>query len=301
MRILIIKLGATGDVVRTTTFLHILNGEIHWLTADNNVIMLNNNTKIETCIPWSKNAVLRNIDYDFVINLEDSFEVAQLLADLKYRDLFGAYINKSKDLSYTESSKEWFDLSLASKFGKQKADELKLKNRKTYQQMIFKGMGSNFNGETYFLPESTETDLAGDIAIAPESGNVWPMKNWAYFDELKQKLEAYGYVVNYLPLRETLLEHIGDIRNHRYLISGDSLPMHIALGLQIKCLSLFICTSPWEIYDYGVQKKLVSPLLDRYFYKRDFDLKAVTSISLDEVFDEVISHINQKEEFQLSN
>jgi ADP-heptose:LPS heptosyltransferase len=93
-------------------------------------------------------------------------------------------------------------------------------------------------------------------------------------------------------MRETLLEHIGDIRNHRYLISGDSLPMHIALGLQIKCLSLFICTSPWEIYDYGVQKKLVSPLLEQHFYKRDFDLKATTSIPLDEVFDEVINHIN---------
>jgi lipopolysaccharide heptosyltransferase II len=301
MRILIIKLGATGDVVRTTTLLHILNGEIHWLTYDNNSIMLNGNEKIEKCIPWSKNAVLKNTDYDFVINLEDSFEVARLLYEIKYKDLFGAYINKSNELTYTESSKEWFDISLASRFGKERADELKLKNRKTYQEMIFKGIGNNFNGETYFLPESTETVLAGDIAIAPESGNVWPMKNWAYFDELKQQLETNGYFVNYLPMRETLLEHIGDIRNHKYLISGDSLPMHIALGSQIKCLTIFNCTSPWEIHDYGVQKKVVSPLLGEYFYKRDFDLKATTSISLDEVFNEVITHINQIEGSQVSN
>jgi lipopolysaccharide heptosyltransferase II len=301
MRILIIKLGATGDVVRTTTLLHILKGKINWLTDDNNVIMLNGSVKIEKCIPWSENAVLKNIDYDFVINLEDSFEVARLLNEIKYKDLFGAYLNKSNKLTYTDSSKEWFDISLASKFGKEKADELKLKNRKTYQEMIFKGMGYRFNGEKYFLPDSAATNLVGDIAIAPESGTVWPMKNWAYFKELKQKLETYGYVVNYLPMRETLLEHIGDLQNHRYLVSGDSLPMHIALGSQIKCLTLFICTSPWEIHDYGVQKKIVSPLLDKYFYKRDFDLKATTSISLDEVFNEVITHINQIEGSQVSN
>ena len=286
------KLGATGDVVRTTALLRILNGEIHWLTDDNNAIMLNGNEKIERCIPWTQNVSLKNMDYDFVINLEDSFKVARFLNDITYTDLFGVYINRSHKLTYTDSSKEWFDISLASKFGKKRADELKLINRKTYQEMIFKGMGYNFNEERYFLPESTKTNLIGDIAIAPESGNVWPMKNWAYFKELKHKLEAYGYVVNYLPMRETLLEHIGDIRNHRYLISGDSLPMHIALGLQIKCLSLFICTSPWEIFDYGVQKKIVSPVLDKYFYKRDFDIIATTSIAIDEVFDEVISHID---------
>jgi len=291
MKILIIKLGAAGDVIRTTTLLHILKGEIHWLTDNNNMILLNGNPKIKKCIPWSENAILKNTNYDFVINLEDSFEAARLVTDIKYRELFGAYINKSNELTYTESSKEWFDISLASNFGKEKADELKLKNRKTYQEMIFKGMGYRFYGEKYFLPDSAATNLVGDIAIAKESGSVWPMKNWAYFEELKQKLENDGYIVNYLPVRKTILEHIGDIRNHKYLVSGDSLPMHIALGSQIKCLTLFICTSPWEIFDYGVQKKVVSPLLDRYFYNRDYVLEATTSIPLENVYHSLISHI----------
>jgi len=291
VKILIIKLGATGDVVRTTTLLHILKGEIHWLTNDNNMILLNGNPKIEKCIPWSKNAFLTNTDYDIVINLEDTFDAARLLSEIRYKELFGAYLNKSNELTYTESSKEWFDLSLISNFGKAKADGLKLINRKTYQEMIFKGLGHKFGGEKYFLPKPQKTKLVGDIAIAPESGSVWPMKNWAYFKELKQKLENDGYIVNYLPIRKTLLEHIGDIQNHRYLISGDSLPMHIAIGSKIKCLTLFICTSPWEIYDYGVQNKIISPLLEGYFYKREYVLKATTSIPIKEVYNDALNHM----------
>ena len=292
MRILIIKLGASGDVVRTTTLLNILEAEIYWLTSDNNIILLDSIPKIEKCIPWSKKTILKSIDYDLVINLEDSFDTAQLLAEIKYKELFGAYLNEANNLTYTASSKEWFDLSLISNFGKKRADELKLKNRKTYQEMIFKGLGYTFNGEKYFLPESIKTNLRGDIAIATESGSVWPMKNWAYYNELKIKLEQNGYIVNFLPIRDTLLEHIADIKNHRFLISGDSLPMHIALGNEIKCLTIFICTSPWEIYDYNVQKKIVSPYLEKYFYKRDFDAEAVRSITLDEVYKTVLDHLS---------
>ena len=294
METLIIKLGATGDVVRTTTLLQVLDGEIHWLTSDLNTIMLKGSERIAQLIPWTKCDRLKGRHYDLVINLEDSLEVASLLNDLKYKDLFGAYLNGAGGMDYTESSSEWFDLSLISRFGKERADQLKLQNRKTYQDILFQGLGYSFTGQTYYVPKSERTDLSGDIAIAPESGAVWPMKNWAYFDELKAKFENRGYLVNYLPLRKTLSEHINDVQSHKYLVSGDSLPMHIALGSRIKCLSIFICTSPWEIYDYGLQKKVVSPLLAKYFYKRDFQREAVESIAVDQVFDIVENHFQEK-------
>ena len=47
--------------------------------------------------------------------------------------------------------------------------------------------------------------------------------------------------------------------------------MHFALGTGTPCVSIFTCTSPWEIYDYGIQKKIVSPLLEEFFYKRGYD------------------------------
>jgi ADP-heptose:LPS heptosyltransferase len=133
------------------------------------------------------------------------------------------------------------------------------------------------------LPEPVETGLSGDVAIAAEAGPIWPMKKWAWYDELKQRLEDQGLVVNVLPKRASLLEHLSDVQNHRCLVGGDSLPMHFALGTATPCVTLFTCTSPWEIHDYGVQMKIVSPLLEEFFYKRGYDERATTAISVDEV------------------
>src|SRR5213078_2088977 len=122
-------------------------------------------------------------------------------------------------------------------------------------------------------------------------GPVWPMKGWAYYDRLKAELEATGLRVNVLPRRNSLLEHMGDVSNHRCLVGGDSLPMHFALGTRTPCVTLFNCTSPWEIYDYGMQEKIVSPLLEEFFYKRGYDERATTAISVDQVFDAVMAQL----------
>jgi heptosyltransferase-2 len=292
MRILLIKLGATGDVVRTTTLLHVIKGDIDWLTSDMNHIMLKD-SKVKNIIPWSKRETITGKKYDLIINLEDESEPAKILRKINYGEVIGAYVRDSGEMAYTNNLCEWFDLSLISRFGKVRADELKIKNRMSFQEIIFKCLGYSFSGQMYHLPISKETNLEGDIAIAADSGAVWPMKKWAYYDELKKELETLGYKVNYLPIRKSLLEHIRDVQNHKYLISGDSLPMHIALGSKIKCLSLFICTSPWEIYDYGILKKVVSPMLDKNFYKKSFNRAAVESIKVEKVFNEVLEHIKK--------
>jgi ADP-heptose:LPS heptosyltransferase len=121
------------------------------------------------------------------------------------------------------------------------------------------------------------------------------MKNWAHYGELERRLEARGLRVNVLPKRASLLEHLGDIANHRCLVSGDSLPMHLALGLGIPCVTIFNCTSPWEIHDYDLQTKLVSPLLSEFFYKRGTDARATSAISLSTVFDAVIQTLTARQ------
>lgn len=283
LRILIIKLAAAGDVLRTTPLLDILRGEIHWLTSDENLFLLTDNPKVQRCVPWSQASDLSTLEYELVLNLEDSLHAAEFLDRIKYKELFGSYLDRSRRLTYTDSSQGWFDLSLISRFGKKTADKLKFENRRSYQEIVFAGLGRSFLGEQYMLPKAIKTDLIGDIAIATRSGPVWPMKDWAYYNELKSKLEGAEYKVNILPLRRTVLEHMADVQNHRCLISGDSLPMHIALGSKMKCITIFQCTSPWEIYNYGLQTKIVSPLLERYFYKRNFAVEATTCISLNDV------------------
>ena len=206
-------------------------------------------------------------------------------------EIFGAYIDSNNSLRYTEDSRCWFDLSLISSHGRQEADRLKLLNRQTYQELIFRGLGFGFAGETYLLPEPIETGLSGDVAIAADAGPIWPMKRWAYYGELIRRLEDKGLIVNVLPKRSSLLEHLFDVRNHCCLVGGDSLPMHLALGTDTRCVTLFTCTSPWEIYDYGIQKKIVSPVLAEFFYKRGYDERATTAITVDEVFDAVMRQL----------
>ena len=288
MNVLIVKLGATGDVVRTTPLLRRLNGSVTWITTAKNGVLLDGLSDDLRHFSWEARARALDIPYDLAINLEDTLEVAQFLKSVRPAEIFGAYIDSNNSLRYTENSRCWFDLSLISSLGRQEADRLKLFNRQTYQELIFRGLGFDFAGETYLLPEPIETGLSGDVAIAVDAGPIWPMKRWAYYGELNRRLEDQGLIVNVLPKRRSLLEHLADVRNHCCLVGGDSLPMHLALGTDTRCVTLFTCTSPWEIYDYGIQEKLISPLLQEFFYKRGHDKRATTAISVDEVFNAVM-------------
>jgi ADP-heptose:LPS heptosyltransferase len=291
MRVLIAKLGATGDVVRTTSLLNRLNADVTWLTARKNAVLVEGLRENLRCISWEQRSEASDRKYELVINLEDTLEVAAFITTLQFKQVFGAYHDSNEHLCYTDDSRGWFDLSLISRFGRQEADHLKLANRHTYQELIFKGLGFAFRGEPYLLPAPIPTGLWGDVAIAADSGPVWPMKKWAYFGELKLKLESMGLIVNVLQPRSSLLEHLADVRNHRCLVGGDSLPMHFALGSGVRCVSIFACTSPWEIHGYGIQTKIVSPLLPEFFYQRGFDERATTAIGVEEVLSAVASQL----------
>jgi heptosyltransferase II len=292
MSVLVIKLGATGDVVRTTPLLRRLSGSVTWITAAKNCALLDGLADNLRHFPWEARARALDIPYDLLINLEDSLEVAHFLKNVTSAEIFGAYADSSDCLCYTNNSKRWFDLSLISSYGRREADRLKFLNRQTYQELIFAGLGLRFAGDPYLLPNPIETGLSGDVAIAADAGQVWPMKKWAYYGELKEALEDTGLTVNVLAERRSLLEHLADVRNHRCLVGGDSLPMHFALGTRTPCVTLFTCTSPWEIYDYGTQKKIVSPLLEEFFYKRGYDERATRAITVDEVLDAVMTQLD---------
>jgi ADP-heptose:LPS heptosyltransferase len=294
VNILIVKLGATGDVVRTTPLIVRLSARITWLTVEKNKELLEGLNGAVQCFSWNEREQILGSHYDLVINLEDTAEVASFVQTLPAAQICGAYLDRAGHFAYTDSFRDWFDLSIISIHGKERADVLKFQNRRTYQALIFKGLGLDFVGERYVLPEPIETGLTGDVAIAADAGPVWPMKKWGYYPQLKRRLEAEGVVVNVLPKRSSLLEHLSDVQNHRCVVGGDSLPMHFALGTGTPCVTLFTCTSPWEIHDYGVQTKIVSPLLEEFFYKRGYNERATTAITVDEVFDAVMTQLQKR-------
>jgi ADP-heptose:LPS heptosyltransferase len=145
MNILIAKLGATGDVVRTTPLLRRFEGaDVAWLTADKNTVLLDGLSENLRCFSWEERERVARSEYDLVINLEDTLEVGKFLQTFKSKQLFGAYVNAEDRLCYTDNSRSWFDMSLISCYGRVEADRLKLLNRRTYQGLVFQGLGFSF-------------------------------------------------------------------------------------------------------------------------------------------------------------
>src|SRR6266480_2390738 len=79
VNILIAKLGATGDVVRTTPLLRRLSGDITWVTAAKNTVLLAGLRNNLRCLAWEERTSALDTHFDLVINLEDTLEVAQFL------------------------------------------------------------------------------------------------------------------------------------------------------------------------------------------------------------------------------
>ena len=81
MNVLIVKLGATGDVVRTTPLLHRLSGSVTWITAAKNGVLLDGLAHNLRYFSWEERSRALDTPYDLAINLEDTLEVALFLKE----------------------------------------------------------------------------------------------------------------------------------------------------------------------------------------------------------------------------
>jgi len=97
MRILIIKLAAIGDVLRTTSIVKGLKNkypesEILWVTAKESYDILKNNEYIDRIIILDKEAKNKlEEEFELVISLDDDFEAIKLASSIKKKKLMGAY------------------------------------------------------------------------------------------------------------------------------------------------------------------------------------------------------------------
>ena len=101
MSVLIIKLGATGDVVRTTPLLRRLDSSVSWITAENNLALLQGIEREVRCVSWENRNQVADTAYDLVINLEDDRESSFFLKELRFEQLFGAHLNREDQIAYT--------------------------------------------------------------------------------------------------------------------------------------------------------------------------------------------------------
>ena len=288
-KILLIKLGAIGDIVRTTPLLRALKGEVYWVTRQKGIPVLPDS--IDHIIDMSAFEHIIDVVFDQVICLDDEYDAAKIASIVKKRELIGTYLSEKGKISYTKSSAEWFDMGLISVFGKDRADYFKKQNIRSYQEILFSMLGLRFRGEEYMISgkylQSPKRDKI-KVGLETRAGDRWPTKQWDKYHQLAAALSSQGYETKIFHHRESILDYIGDINSCEIVVCGDTLAMHIALALKKQVVALFICTSPTEIYDYGRMQKIISPYLKDAFYAKDYSEKAVNAVSFQKVNEAVI-------------
>lgn len=324
MKILIVKLGAIGDVLRTTSLLPGLKEkygtvEIDWLTSEASRELLDWNPYLSRVLTWEERDDIGL--YDLVLGLEDEKDVCRFVSTLDAEKVIGAYLEKGK-IIYTLSA--WFDMSIISRFGLERANQLKKTNQKSYQQHMADLLGIKVSPYVFkLMPDEVEygrktvRDLGVGsrekiIGINTGAGKRWPQKSWGIEQTIdlvklvKKELGAVSLLLggiderdrNAAIARETgmpdagvhsLREFASIINRCGVLLSSDSLAMHFAIALGKRLVVLFGPTSATEIELYGLGEKLAPALDCVVCYKKSCDIRpnCMDSLKVADVFESV--------------
>ncbi|THU30437.1 glycosyltransferase family 9 protein [Niastella caeni] len=291
-KILLIKTGAAGDVVRTTVLLNALQGAVTWVIDSRYEAILpirHPNLHRVVTLEQAQTALQHEI-FDHTISLEEDMACALLASKIPTKKITGIYV-ENKHLVYTNDAAGWYDLSLVSTLGPTAANEAKKKNTATFQQLLLSMFGLSFSNEPYCIYRNFQIKRDQRlIGIETRVGARWPNKGWSGYPALINRLQHLGYECRLFEERDNITEYLDDIAGCGFIISGDTLAMHVAMAYQIPSIAIFNCTSPAEIYDYGSLRKIVSPLLKQSFYKTHFSQAVIDSISVDEVYAAFLQH-----------
>lgn len=327
MNILIIKIGALGDVVRTSFIAQALrdkyrdqNPAIFWIANEDAKPLFVNKVYIDNLLISKDKNQLKGINFDLVVNLEEDKENAKLVSDLKPKKIIGVFLNEKGEVDYTPDSSPWFDMSMISKFGRKKADLLKIKNKKTHRELMAKIMDVNPEKFEPFLRLNeyqrkiacdflrrynlSRTDLI--IGVNTGAADRWPKslpvkKTVQLIDEIYKKYNArillFGgpneiernreiIKLTKSPIIDTgsgndLIEFPALISICSLFITTDSLGLHISLALKRKTICLIGPTLPNEIGMYGHGKRIVAKSKCAVCLKKD--CKSMEKIDIKEV------------------
>ena len=307
MNILLIKLGALGDVLRTTPLLEGLrkkypSSHITWLVDEPHRGVLENNPSIDRLFASSQDPDLwARTDYDLVINLDKEPEALDAFMRAKGRHKMGFGRDRAGALCAANPESDY-----ALRLGLD--DELKFRiNQKTYQEISFEQVGLAFQGEDYcFLPDPSNLEkarlfLAGLLpkgSIAPIglntgagtrfAGKRLPAESYRELGErlyrqLKRpvlllggqdELERNAWIEKTasVPLIHTGSHPIaffaGLVSACDLVVAGDTTAMHIAIAMKVPVLTYFASTCAAEIELYGRGDKIVSTISCAPCYKK---------------------------------
>lgn len=289
---------------------------LSWITAPGSAPLLRFNPDIDDL--WASFAEAQPFRYDRVFSLDDEREVLGGVARLDAAAITGALMRDGKP-GYTDDAAGWFDMGLLSRFGKARADELKRLNTRGHGEIYCELFGvpavrPSFHGNARL--ERWATDFLRPhgrvVGINPFAGGRWPSKELP-LPELERLIDAllagdtalgsdltvmligagtdHGrnlQIAARRPGARLLVPNTDDsvlrlsalIGRLHYMITSDSLAMHLAIAQQVPTLAFFAPTSASEIDDFGGVAKVVSTAADYCSYKKDADNSSITAARL---------------------
>ena len=320
-KILIIKLGSAGDVLRSTFILPLLKGkyinsEIHWLVDEKNLEFISENKNIDKIIKYNIDAILflKIKEYDILINLEMEPGAASLSELVKADKKYGFGLTKEgKIYPINRGSYNYYEMACF--------DRKKRENLKSYQELIMEIIElSGEIGKPYYklskLDINYGKNLLKKLGINPSqkiyglnigSGSRWLSKRWplANYLTLYKKLEEENKQVIILTgpdekessynLKEkgykvigpnlTLRQFASIVYLMEKIISSDTMIVHLSLALGTKLIVLFSSTSSNEIELFGLGKKLTPKIECSCYYEKNCscDTPCIETITVEEI------------------
>ena len=283
-KILFIKLGAIGDVIRTTPLLEKYKdkyGDCHftWITHSPQVVP---KTEVDLILKWNEASVsyVSNQEFDIAINLDKDKEACMLLSLANSTEKFGFTWKNGHLNTATNNAEHKLITGLF--------DHISKTNTKNYLEEIFEICHFDFKGEEYLinlnkkLSDDWKVKLGklanGKTIIGLNTGcglrwktRLWPSEYWV---ELIKNLEQQGYFCLLMGGPEedemnkfyesgtnatylgtfSLEEFISITNNTDIIVTPVSMMMHIALALK-KQLMLFhniFNVHEFELYGRGI-------------------------------------------------
>ena len=322
-KILIIKLGAIGDVIRTTPIVdalrkkHGYNSQITWIVDNSAKDFIKD--KVDRAWSYTPDIGYRLMfeKFDVVYSLEVDTPTTFLANLAKAKEKYGFYLSdQGHPEVFNEKARYYLDRALS--------DHANKNNRKTYVQMIFDICELPYENNTYTLTNykkgyglelKNKCKLKNKIlGINIGSSPRWPSKRWhldlvkefckklpKQYDililggkaeeqtqnKLVEELNKQGIKAYKNDPNNSIPEFISVIDICDTIVTSDSMALHIAIGLNKKVISLFFCTPPWEIENKPNVIKLQSKLLESNYYSNDYSEELVRSISVEEVLKHV--------------
>ncbi|MDQ3021773.1 MAG: glycosyltransferase family 9 protein [Bacteroidota bacterium] len=185
-KILIIKLGAAGDVVRTTPLLRPVKKEfpdskIYWLTYSTELVPVNTDPKVDEVLKYN----LQNISFiyetkfDLVINLDKDYEAISIMANISAKKKYGFTIRDGVCYPIGKYAEHKFLTGIF--------DNLSKENQKSYIQETFEICGYEFDmgKDKYLIDVEKEFDREWGINYGKKivglntgCGERWTSRLW---------------------------------------------------------------------------------------------------------------------------